>query len=113
METDVSNAVLINKVTLREIERTIERIVKKNLSDLECRLMERKDKQPPKPIVVAPKKSGPIFIKRLEAAKLLGVNVSTIDVWSKCGILHGHKMGRKVYFSQDEIERRLGNHPNY
>ena len=46
-------------------------------------------------------------MKRLEAAKRLGVSVTTIDVWTKAGRLKAFKMNSRVYYKQSAIDAAL------
>jgi hypothetical protein len=43
------------------------------------------------------------LLSREETAKLLGITKTTLDCWTKLGILHCNKMGHRVYYVKDEV----------
>ncbi len=108
MAIQVANSVLVNNVTMRDIERLVERVVKTAMNELEERLVEKLEKQTAKPPIIEREKSKTVFIKRIEAAKLLRVNVSTIDDWTKAGFLRSHRIGGRVYYTQADLDEAMG-----
>ena len=47
------------------------------------------------------------WVTRLEATKILGVTLATINNWSNKGILKRHKIGNQVRFKREEIDKVL------
>lgn len=87
------NSVLIQGATLADIERMIDRAVAKRLDDF-VRSVQPK----PDPLV-----------KRVDAAKQLGVSLPTLDNYGKYGILHPRHVGGRIYYVQSEIDTYLYN----
>lgn len=87
------NSVLIQGATLADIERMIDRAVAKRLDDF-VRSVQPK----PDPLV-----------KRVDAAKQLGVSLPTLDNYGKFGILHPRHVGGRIYYAQSEIDTYLFN----
>lgn len=88
-ERNIINSVLIQSATLADIERMINRAV-------DARMKAFADSIQPKP--------DPL-IKRVDAAKQLGVSLPTLDGYGKYGILHPRHVGGRVYYPQSEIDR--------
>ncbi|QIH36759.1 hypothetical protein [Sphingobacterium sp. DR205] len=51
--------------------------------------------------------SGIGYRTRSETRKLLGIAYSTMHYWEKAGILVPHRIGRKVFFSNQAIREAL------
>lgn len=83
------NSVLIQGATLEDIERMVNRAV-------DARMKAFYESIQPKP--------DPL-IKRVDAAKMLGVSLPTIDGYGRYGILHPRHVGGRVYYAQSEIDR--------
>lgn len=49
----------------------------------------------------------PLLLTRKEAAKKLRVSLPTLRAYENKGFLNGQRIGRRVLFSEDEIERFL------
>ena len=88
MTNNTSNAVLIQGVTVANIEAIVERAVERRISAF----YERVKSKPP------------VLVKRKEAARMLGISLPTIDGYSKAGILHARHVGGRVYFEEEEIK---------
>lgn len=91
--TNIANSVLIQGATLADIEHMIDRAVAKRLDDF-VRSVQPK----PDPLV-----------KRVDAAKQLGVSLPTLDNYGKFGILHPRHVGGRIYYAQSEIDTYLYN----
>ncbi len=102
----VSNAVLVQGVTLQDLERMVKRVVSQQLEEYKSKL------PPPQKAVVTTKKT-PTYIKRKDAAKLLSVSLTTLDKWTMAGFIHPCRICSRVYFTQEEIDRALGNTAPY
>ena len=92
--TNIANSVLIQSATLADIERMIDRAVAKRMNDFYKSILPKPDP----------------LIKRVDAAKHLGVSLPTLDNYAKYGILHPHHCGGRVYYAQSDIERFKYNH---
>ena len=91
--TNIANSVLIQGATLADIERMIDRAVAKRMEDFY------------KPIQPKPDP----LVKRVDAAKQLGVSLPTLDNYGKHGILHPRHVGGRIYYTQSEIDTYLYN----
>jgi predicted DNA-binding transcriptional regulator AlpA len=91
--TNIANSVLIQGATLADIERMIDRAVAKRLEDFVESIQPKPDP----------------LIKRVDAAKQLGVSLPTLDGYGKYGILHPRHVGGRVYYAQSEIDAYLYN----
>ena len=86
----MDSSVLLQNVTLADIEAVVCRAVKKEVAAFLSGL-----KQPEtKPSALVPKK---------EAASRLNVSLTTLDNWAKAGILHPVHKGGRVFFKEDEL----------
>ncbi len=100
MTETTNNAVLIQNATLYDVERMIRRAVDERMSAVSV--------QQPK-AEVEEKKGLPKLYRRIETAKMLQVTPTTLDDWARCGLIKSSKLGGRVYYSEDEIARALGN----
>lgn len=54
-----------------------------------------------------PKFSGDEFITRQEVCKLLRISLGTLHSYTKDGTLNGYRIGGRVLYRKDEIEKSL------
>ncbi|WP_293296823.1 helix-turn-helix domain-containing protein [Allomuricauda sp.] len=47
------------------------------------------------------------FLSRKSTAKLLNINLSTLHLWTKKGILKSYGISGKVYYKRSEVESAL------
>lgn len=47
------------------------------------------------------------YLTRKETAELLNINLSTLHLWKKKGILKSYGLSGKVYFKRSEVESAL------
>jgi len=47
------------------------------------------------------------FLSRKATAKLLGINLSTLYLWTKKGVLQSYGISGKVYYKRSEVESSL------
>lgn len=87
------NSVLIQGATLQDLERMIDRAVAKRMEDFYKSIQPKPDP----------------LIKRVDAARLLGVSLPTLDNYGKYGILHPRHVGGRIYYVQSEIDTYLYN----
>ncbi len=87
------NSVLIQGATLADIEAMIDRAVAKRMEKFYKSIQPKPDP----------------LIKRVDAAKLLGVSLPTLDNYGKYGILHPRHVGGRIYYVQSEIDTYLYN----
>ena len=92
--TNIANSVLIQGATLADLERMIDRAVAKRMEDFYKSIQPKPDP----------------LIKRVDAAKQLGVSLPTLDNYAKFGILQPHHCGGRVYYAQSELDRYMFNH---
>lgn len=91
--TQLSNSVLVQGASLADIERMVQRAIDARL-DAFVKAIQPK----PDPLV-----------KRVDAAKMLGVSLPTLDKYGQFGILHPRRCGGRVYYAQSELEKYLYN----
>ena len=87
------NSVLIQGATLADIERMIDRAIAKRMEDFYKSIQPKPD----------------TLVKRVDAARLLGVSLPTLDNYGKYGILHPRHVGGRIYYVQSEIDTYLYN----
>lgn len=91
--TNIANSVLIQGATLADIEHMIDRAVAKRMEDFYKSILPKPDP----------------LVKRVDAAKQLGVSLPTLDNYGKYGILHPRHVGGRIYYTQSEIDTYLYN----
>ena len=91
--TNIANSVLIQGATLADIEHMIDRAVAKRMEDFYKSILPKPDP----------------LVKRVDAAKQLGVSLPTLDNYGKFGILHPRHVGGRIYYAQSEIDTYLFN----
>lgn len=89
MNFSPSNAVLVQGISVTELERMIERAVAKRIQQFYESIRE----QPP------------VLIRRKVAAERLGVSLPTIDLYARTGFLHPKRLGGRVFFDESELEK--------
>ncbi len=92
--TNIANSVLIQGATLADLERMIDRAIAKRMEDFYKSIQPKPDP----------------LVKRVDAARLLGVSLPTLDNYGKFGILHPQHCGGRVYYAQSDIDRFKFNH---
>lgn len=83
----MDNAVLIQGATLSDIERMIDKAVERRISAFYASLQKKE----------------PTLVRRKDAAVLLGISLPTLDAYGRCGILHPHHIGGRVFYSEEEL----------
>ena len=66
--------------------------VRKELEEL------KKDFQPKEPTV---------YLSRQEVKQMLGINLTTLNNWTKKGILTAYGIGGRVYYKRNEVENAI------
>ena len=94
MQNSIQNSVLIQTATLDDVARIVERTIDARMRDFYERI-----KIQPDPLV-----------KRVDAAKMLGVSLPTLDNYGKFGILHPKHCGGRIYYAQSELDNYMFNH---
>lgn len=51
-----------------------------------------------------PQPTQPRYLTRLQAAELLHLTLPTLHVYTQAGIIRGHKVGRRVLYSEEDIK---------
>ena len=92
--TNIANSVLIQGATLADIERMIDRAIAKRMENFYQSIQPKPDP----------------LVKRVDAAKQLGVSLPTLDNYGKFGILHPRHVGGRIYYAQSELDTYLYNH---
>ena len=88
----MNNSILIQNVTLEDIEQAISKCVKKEVSAFLAGFNQPATGKPS------------ALITRKEAASRLGVSLTTIDNWTRNGILNSIRIGGRTYFYETELK---------
>ncbi len=51
----------------------------------------------------------PEFITRNETAKILGVSLPTLHIWTKAGIIPAHRIGTRIRYKRTDVYNSLKN----
>lgn len=86
----MENSVMLQNVTLADIEQVVSRAVKKEVAAFLAGFNQ-------------PEVKPSVLIPRREAANRLAISLTTLDNWAKNGIIHPIKKGGRVYFKESEI----------
>lgn len=94
VETEnIVNSMLINGITPDSLRQLIRAAIRAELDDFVKQVREQPDP----------------LIRRVEAAKRLGVSTVTLDKYLKYGLLHGKHVGGRIYIAESEINAFLFN----
>lgn len=52
-------------------------------------------------------KTGPAYLSRLEVADLFKITLPTVNAWVRQGRLKAHRIGRRVLFKAEDLEKSL------
>ncbi len=96
-QQNINNAILLQNATLEDLEKMVKRAVAEQMSAVSV-------KQPKE----VEKKGLPKYVKRIETARILGVTVPTLDDWTRNGLIQCCRISNRVYYSEEEIARALG-----
>lgn len=88
---NIANSVLIQGASLTDLERMIDRAVAKRMENFYMSIQRKPDP----------------LVKRLDAARQLGVSLPTIDAYGRHGILHPRHVGGRVFYAQSELENYI------
>jgi DNA-binding transcriptional regulator YhcF (GntR family) len=47
------------------------------------------------------------LFSRKEVAEKLGITLVTLDIWNKKGLIESHRVGGRVYYKQEAIDRAI------
>ena len=85
------NSMLINGITPDGLRQLIRAAVRAELDDFVEAIQQKPDP----------------LVKRVDAAKMLGVSLPTLDKYGKYGILHPRQCGGRVCYALSELEKQL------
>lgn len=80
------------QISPEQLQTAIIEGVRKELEEL------KKDFQPKEPT---------IYLSRQEVRRLLGINLTTLNNWTKKGILISYGIGGRVYYKRHEVENAI------
>lgn len=83
-----NNCILVQCCTMADLERMIDKAVKKAVTKF------YEDIQPKEPV----------YVKRKEAAEMMGVSLPTLDAYAKAGIIHAKHVGGRIYYDKDQLK---------
>jgi excisionase family DNA binding protein len=85
------NQILLNELDVNELLEKIGQLIDSRILQVQKSSL----KNPPK------------FISRKEVAELLKISLPTLNEWTKLGWLLSYKMGNRVLYKQEEVERAI------
>ncbi len=83
----ISNSVLVQGASLHDIERMIDKAVRKAVSEFYDSLQNAE----------------PALVRRKDAAARLGVSLPTLDAYARAGIVHARHIGGRVFYDEAEL----------
>lgn len=86
-----NNIIQFSQITVEELGQFIEEKVSKAIEKLS---LEKKSEEKP-------------VYTRDETARLLDVSLTTLFHWNNQGILKAKKIGKRVYYSKNDVQARL------
>ena len=84
---DIQNSVLVQGVSIHDVECMIDRAVRKAVSDFYASLQAKE----------------PVLVRRKDAAMRLGVSLPTLDAYARAGIMHARHIGGRVFYDEEEL----------
>lgn len=87
MTQQLLNSVLIQGASLEDIKNIIEKAVDERMTAFYESIRERP----------------PVFVRRKEAAKMIGVSLPTLDQYIKFGFVKAQHLGGRVYVDEQSI----------
>ena len=90
----------MTNVTLQFSQITVEDLGK---------FIEEKVTEAVQKIVYSKNKDEKEILSRQETADLLGTSLTTLFHWANLGVLNPTKIGRRVYYTQSELQRYFAN----
>ena len=80
--------ILLNGINLSDIKKVLREVLEEKSNDF------------PKPV----KSEDQEYLTRKEVAKLLKISLTTLNDWSKQGIVQAYRIGNRVLYKKKEIE---------
>ena len=80
------------QITPEQFQAAIIEGVRKELNEL------KKDFQPKEPTA---------YLSRREVKQMLGINLTTLNNWTKKGILTAYGIGGRIYYKRHEVEEAI------
>ena len=80
------------QITPKQLQVAIIEGVRKELNEL------KKEFQPKEPTV---------YLSRHEVKQMLGINLTTLNNWTKKGILTAYGIGGRIYYKRHEVEEAI------
>ncbi|AQX09351.1 DNA-binding protein [Elizabethkingia anophelis] len=86
----IKETIQLTHVDSKSFGQFIQEIIRKELSEYKANTQEEKE-----------------FYTREETAKLLNVSYATLFHWNKDGKLKANKLGKRVYYSKEDVKKAL------
>ena len=80
--------ILLNGINLSDIKKVLREVLEEKSNDFT------------KPVISEDQK----YLSRKEVAKLLKISLTTLNDWSKQGIVQAYRIGNRVLYKKKEIE---------
>jgi excisionase family DNA binding protein len=93
VKKNMNENVFMQGITVDSLLRKIEEIIDTRFDERVAQLLK-----PPTKIQ---------YLSRKEVSEFLKVSLVTIHKWTKQGLIHSYRIGRKVVYKKDEIEEAL------
>ncbi|MDV2492676.1 DNA-binding protein [Elizabethkingia anophelis] len=91
----IKETIQLTHIDSKSFGQFIQEIIRKELSEYKVNTQEEKE-----------------YYTREEAAKLLNVSYPTLFQWNRDGILKARKIGKRVYYSKEDVKEALNRRDN-
>jgi hypothetical protein len=82
--------ILLNGITTEDLKNIIRDVLSENRTISNPQLTSNKD-----------------LLKRSDVSKLLRISLTTLNDWTKRGLLQSYRIGNRVFYKPDEVEESL------
>lgn len=90
----MQNKIILNGLTIDEFKEMIEKSISQVLRKQELPIQDKED-------------SKEEYATRMEVAKLLKITLPTLHDWTKRGLLHSYKLGKRVLYRLNEVKEAM------
>ncbi len=88
----MDNGIMLQNMTMADLEQAVSRAVKKEVAAFLAGFKQTEVKPP-------------ALVTRKDAASRLSVSLTTLDQWTKNGIIHAIRKGGRVYYRESELNK--------
>lgn len=88
----MDNGIMLQNMTMADFEQAVSRAVKKEVAAFLAGFKQ-------------PEVKPSALVTRKDAASRLSVSLTTLDQWTKNGIIHAIRKGGRVYYRESELNK--------